>query len=388
LGGGPGPLAGWDEALANMKKVVSKVGGISPELAKMLRENGKKMSTAELRLVTYRICHDAVIYYTQDAAEYEKIAAELDNMIYYAEWLKWFGDQAFSYLISTYYGNTADAILSPAKDIFSSFLGEVIGQLVYGEKINWETLEVGKNINAAFDNLITNAFDDKMGKNISFKQVCAVVGGFVVWKIAKNIIDNIDKDGKVDLYSAITATTSDLTAMGMKKIAGNFFDKALNSKAVQKNLNTTLGKWLQDLVPDTTLVKWSKDINNKDIYKMIDFKKSDVFKKYLEEIFGMGMVKVTEIDMEAAKVFSELTSGTKIESALDLSAWPQIDWITVTTEEKGQPEVYKISINLGMESLGKLYDYLFEKLFGNVPFATEEKVPPVDPPYLPNVSHA
>ena len=64
----------------------------------------------------------------------------------------------------------------------------------------------------------------------------------------------------------------------------------------------------------------------------------------------MGMVKVTEIDMEAAKVFSELTSGTKIESALDLSAWPQIDWITVTTEEKGQPEVYKISINLGMES--------------------------------------
>ena len=93
----------------------------------------------------------------------------------------------------------------------------------------------------------------------------------MVWKIAKNIIDNIDKDGKVDLYSAITATTSDLTAMGMKKIAGNFFDKALNSKAVQKNLNTTLGKWLQDLVPDTTLVKWSKDIITK-IYKMIDFK--------------------------------------------------------------------------------------------------------------------
>ena len=388
LGGGPGPLAGWDEALANMKKVVSKVGGISPELAQMLRENGKKMSTAELRLVTYRICHEAVIYYTQDAVEYEKIAAELDDMIFYAEWLKWFGDQAFSYLISTYYGNTADAILSPAKDIFSSLLGEVIGQLVYGEKFNWDTLEVGKNINASFDNLITNAFDDKMGKNISFKQICAVVGGFVVWKIAKNIIDNIDEDGKVDLYSAITATTSDLTAMGMKKIAGNFFDKALKSKAVQKKLSTPLGRWLQDLVPDTTLVKWGKDINNKDVYKMIDFNKSDIFKKYLEEIFGMGMVKVTEIDMEASKVFSELTTGTKIESTLDLSAWPQIDWITVTTEEKGQPEVYKISINLGMESLGKLYDYLFEELFGNVPFATEEKVPPVDPPYLPNVSHA
>lgn len=370
LGGGPGPLAGWDEALANMKKVVSKVGGISPELAQMLRENGKKMSTAELRLVTYRICHDAVIYYTQDAIEYEKIAAELDNMIYYAEWLKWFGDQAFSYLISTYYGNTADAILSPAKDIFASFLGEVIGQLVYGEKIYWEALEVGKNVNAAFDNYITNAFDDKMDKKVSFKEVCAIVGGFVVWKIAKNIYDNIDKDGKVDLYSAITATTSDLTAMGMKKIAGNFFNKALNSKAVQKNLNTTLGKWLQDLVPDTTLVKWSKDIKNKDVFKMVNFKKSDIFKKYLEEVFGMGMVTVTEMALET-------------EGNLELSAWPQIDWTKVTAGENGQPEVYKISVNLGLESLGKLYDYLFEEIFGNVPFATEEKMPPIDPPFIP-----
>ncbi|MDD4680079.1 MAG: hypothetical protein PHP79_04200, partial [Clostridia bacterium] len=380
LGGGPGPLAGWEEAFINMKKVVGKVGGISPEIARLLRENGKKMSTAELRLVTKRICHDAMVYYTQDAAEYEKIAAELDNMIYYAEWLKWFGDQAFSYLVSTYYGNTADAILSPAKDIFASFLGEIIGQLAYGEKFDYDQLEVGKNINAAFDNLITNAFDDKMGKGVSFKQVCAVAGGFVVWKIAKNIYDNMDKDGKVDLYSAITATTSDLTVMGMKKIAGNFFDKALKNKVVQENLNTPLGKWLQDLVPDTSLVKWSKDSKKKDVFNMIDFNKSDIFKKYLEEIFGMGTSKVTEIDMAAVK--------GSIESTLDLSAWPQIDWTTVTTEENGHQEAYKISVNLGLEALGKLYDYLFGELFGDVPFAREEKQPPVDPPYKPEGSLA
>jgi hypothetical protein len=127
-----------------MKKVVSKVGGISPELAKMLRENGKKMSTAELRLVTFWICHDAKIYYTRDAAEYEKIAAELDNMVYYAEWLKWFGDQVFSYLISNYYGNTADAILSPAKDVFVALLGELIDYLLNDEQITVEELETIK----------------------------------------------------------------------------------------------------------------------------------------------------------------------------------------------------------------------------------------------------
>ncbi|MDD2618961.1 MAG: hypothetical protein PHT87_09220, partial [Bacteroidales bacterium] len=140
LGGGPGPLAGWDEAFADMKKIVSKVGGISPEIARLLRENGKKMSTAELRLVTRKICHDAIIYYTKDAAEYEQIAAELDNMLFYAEWIKWFGDQAFSYLISTYYGSTADALLSPAKDIFAAFLGEVIDKLLYDEEISLDEL--------------------------------------------------------------------------------------------------------------------------------------------------------------------------------------------------------------------------------------------------------
>jgi hypothetical protein len=381
LGGGPGPLAGWDEAFANMKKIVSKVGGISPEIARLLRENGKKMSTAELRLVTRKICHDAIVYYTKDAAEYEKIAAELDNMLYYAEWLKWFGDQAFSYLISTYYGDTADAILSPAKDIFASFLGEVIGQLASGETFDWEALEVGKNINAAFDNLISNAFDNKMGKKISFKQVCAVVGGFVVWKIAKNVYDNMDNDGKVDLYSAITATVSDFTVMGMKKIAGNFFDKALNNKVVQENLNTPLGKWLQDLAPDTSLVKWVKDNKGNDAFEMIDFNKSDIFKKYMEEIFGMGMAKVTEIDMEAVKGLQELR-GSSMDWTLDLSAWPQIDWTKVLTDASGHAEAFRISINMGPEALGKLYGYLFGALFGDVPFDTEAKSPPVDPPYL------
>ncbi|SDZ12823.1 hypothetical protein SAMN05660462_01954 [Proteiniborus ethanoligenes] len=383
LGGGPGPMDGWDEEFSKMKRIVSRVGGINPEIARMLRENGKKMSTAELRLVNKRICQDAIVYYTKDASEYEKIAAELDNMIYYAEWLKWFGDQAFSYLISTYHGNKMDAILSPAKDIFATLLGEIIGQLAYGEQIDYDTLEVGKNINAAFDNLITNAFDDKIGKKVSFKQACVVVGGFLVWKIAKNIYDNIDKDGKADLYSAITATTSDLTAMGMKKIAGNFFDKALKNKVVQDNLSKPLGKWLQNIVPDTTLGKWSKDSKGKDIFKMIDFNKSDIFQKYLEEFFGMGMVKVTEIDMAAVKDLHELTSGGSIQSTVDLSAWPKIDWSTVVNEQNGQQEAYRISINLIPESLGKLYDYLFGELFGNIPFAKEEKQPPVDPPYNP-----
>jgi hypothetical protein len=170
----------------------------------------QNMSTKELRLVTYRICNDAVIYYTQDAAEYKKTAAELDTMLTCAEWMKWFGDQAFSYLMTTYYGNTADAILSPAKDLFAAFLGEVLDYLLHGESFTLEEPEIIKNITAGVDNLIVNAFDDSISsKKISFKQICTVAAGFLAWKIAKNVYENRDRDGKVDIYSAITALTAD-----------------------------------------------------------------------------------------------------------------------------------------------------------------------------------
>ena len=385
LGGGPGPLAGWDEAFAHMKKVVSKVGGISPELAKMLRENGKKMSTAELRLVTFRICHDAVTYYTRDAAEYEKIAAELDNLLYYAEWLKWFGDQAFSYLINKYYGNTADALLSPAKDIFAAFLGEVLDYLLNDEPITLDELETIKNITAGVDNLIVNAFDDTTSKSISFKQTCAVVAGFLVWKIGKNIYENRDRDGKIDIYSAITALTADLTAMGVKKIAGNFFDKALENSAVQKALNKPVSKWMQNIAPNVFKGRWDIDKQGEYLLKIVEFKQSDIIKKYLEESFGAGAVKVVEMGAESAQDWLKSTEDSNA-SPVDLSAWPRISWVSEFTDENNRKTASLISIDLGFEAIGKFFDHLFGELFGEVPFATEAKSPPVDPPYLPEKS--
>lgn len=90
-----------------------------------------------------------IIYYTKDAAEYEQIAAELDDMLFYAEWIKWFGDQAFSYLISTYYGSTADALLSPAKDIFAAFWVKLLTNCSMMKKLvwmNWKPLKISLQV--------------------------------------------------------------------------------------------------------------------------------------------------------------------------------------------------------------------------------------------------
>ena len=168
-------------------------------------------------------------------------------------------------------------------------MGEVIDKLLYDEEISLDELETIKNITAGVDNLITNAFDDATAKDskLSFKQVCAVVAGFLVWKIGKNIYENRDKDGKIDLYSAITALTADLTAMGVKKIAGAFFDKALKNSAVQKALNNPIRKWLQNNVPNVVKGRWDIDKQGEYLFKIVEFKQSEVFKKYLEEFFGM-----------------------------------------------------------------------------------------------------
>lgn len=203
----------------------------------------------------------------------------------------------------------------------------------------------------------------------------------MVWKIAKNLYDNLDRNGKIDLYAAITATAADLTAMGMKSIAGSFFQKALKNKVVQENLNTPMAKWLQDLVPNTTLVRWGKGKEALK-YKMTDFAKSAIIQKHLEEIFGMGAAKVVEIDMAAAKGLYELTSPNSIESTLDVSAWPVISWTTVTANRNGQPEACQVSINLKTDILDKLYDYLFDHIFGNVPFAKKVMPLPADPPNM------
>lgn len=104
--------------------------------------------------------------------------------------------------------------------------------------------------------------------------------------------------------------------------------------------------------------------------------------KYIEEIFGKGMAKVSEINMAAMKGLHELTTGSSIENTLDLSVWPQIHWTYVTIDEKAQQSAYKISVNLVPEVLTKYIDFLFELIFDLVPFAKEFRTPPKDPPFM------
>ncbi|MDD4297149.1 MAG: hypothetical protein PHC69_09355, partial [Ruminiclostridium sp.] len=199
-----------------------------------------------------------------------------------------------------------------------------------------------------------------------------------------NIYENRDKDGKIDLYSAITALTADLTAMGVKKIAGIFFNKALKNSAVQKALNNPINKWLQNIVPNVVKGRWDIDNQGEYLFKIIEFKQSDIIKKYLEEIFGMGAATVVELGADATQDW--LNSTGSGESSVDLSAWPRISWISESKEQNGQKAASMISVDLRFEAVGKFFDYLFGELFGEVPFAAETKSPPVDPPYLPEKS--
>jgi len=89
-----------------------------------------------------------------------------------------------------------------------------------------------------------------------------------------------------------------------------------------------------------------------------------------------------------AEAADDLITGISdsIVNSVDISAWPQISLFIEFTNQNGQKVPCKIVIDLGLEAIGKFFDYIFSELFGAVPFASEAKTPPADPPYIPEKS--
>ncbi|WP_054847475.1 hypothetical protein [Methanoculleus chikugoensis] len=99
--------------LALLKKRIQKFGINPPDTARFLRENVQNFTAAELRLMSKKIVYDSIVYYTQESADFMETAETMDDWITFLSVVKWFGDQAFSYLMTIYTGPAGEAILTP-----------------------------------------------------------------------------------------------------------------------------------------------------------------------------------------------------------------------------------------------------------------------------------
>lgn len=280
-------MEGREQELAKMKRIFGNVGGISSGVAKILRENGKKMSTAEL--VNKQICQEAIAYYTKDAQEYNKIADSLERMEYWAEWIKWFGDQAFSYLMTVYAGN-GEIILTPAKDMCVEFIAELTADWIDGQDITgndiidrMEKLNAIQKIDGMIENLLVAV---ATGENISIKTAASCLAGWFIYKVAKNVQDNIEKTGNINIFDAILGAGKDLTAEAMKQAGMKQFDKLMKKPSVRDKFEKWFGDFARKHIQNNYRLKY----NDRGLIEIEDIAtRSDFVKKMMEGLMGEGI---------------------------------------------------------------------------------------------------
>ncbi|MDD4124127.1 MAG: hypothetical protein PHW77_00140 [Eubacteriales bacterium] len=347
------------------RKLIDRVKRYVPEeewsaVLKNIKSNADTMSIMTMHALSKSIIYTAQARFLNESESQRAWADALDWMIYGLEWAKWFGDQAFAYLATVYTGPVGEALLSPAKEILTNLIGEVGVQIVYGEKFDFESLQIMNNLSAALDNLIMTSADPS---RLDIRQMATVLAGFLIVNAAKNYVLNVDKDGKRDFYKAITDAFGNLTVNAMKILCSDLFGKAMKSQAVKSAMNTQCGKWIK-----TSLVKYLPDMdiffsNNE---RMVSIEKLAILDKYISEICGLG----------AATVFKKAS-----ESVIDFTP-DDVVFSFVLWENTANPDD-SIVVKVSLKAVGeKLYNFMFNALFGAFPFALSPVDPPKDPPFI------
>lgn len=325
-----------------------------------IKEQQNALSVTEMRLMSKSIIRMAQKRWGRISEAERAWADQLDWIIYGLEWVKWFGDQAFAYIATVYTGPVGEALLSPAKEIFTNMIGEVGIQIVYGESFDFEKLQLMNNLSASLDNLVMSAADPA---TLNIRQLAAVLAGFTIFNTAKNYVLNVDKDGKRDFYKAITDAFSNLTSNAMKILASDLFGKAMRSPQARNAMNTTCGKWvrenLQKYMPNMEM-----HFDNAFANGIVSVEKLAIVEKYITEFVGMG----------ASTVYTKLN-----EHKLTTSPDDVIFTVSIWKDVHGNDVLVDISLKAVGE---KLYDFVFDSLFAIFPFSTGAVTFDEDPPFI------
>jgi len=375
IGGGPGPMEERARELAKMKNIIGKVGGISSNVAMQLRKNGSKLSAAELRLINKQICLEAIDYYTKDAQDLIQTANTLESLEYWADWIKWLGDQAFSYLMTVYTGS-GEIILTPAKEMCVEFIAELIADMVDGQELSslefptrLEKLNVLKKIDGMIENVLMSV---ATGENISVKKAASCLAGWFVYKVAKNIQDNIEKTGNYNIFDAILTAGKDLTGEAMKKLGMKQFEKLMKNPSVQDKFE----KWFGDFVRKHLQNNYELFYNENGLLDIKDFAtRSESLKKLMEGFMGEG-IKWTFNKFQGKP---DPKAGKQVESfdRITLTGDGKIKVVLITPNEKtGEGFVAELDIISSFEGIFSLF---FGDVFGSVPFESTTKNSPKDP---------
>ncbi|MBO4667776.1 MAG: hypothetical protein J5666_06620 [Bacilli bacterium] len=328
-----------------------------------------KPSVEELRLTSKYVVMQYMRYWTIEAEKHLDEAKMYDKIVDYLEWAKFFGDCAFSYLISVYTGPAGpvvDAIISPIKDFAIEAAVEVIARKIRGQSVEFDKFDFVKVALSIGDNLVSG--------NISitdWRKAASTLGMYFAYATMKNFYINLVENDKCDLYGALIAGFKDMTKAALMSMAGKLFDDVLKHyRSSRKKIRAKIGIFItENLGAGKTF----------DLRDAGDITRTGYLRKVLDGLFGKGLDYLLD---KAKEDHDKL-----IDSDTD------IDF-----NEKGElvakvyfyafDQQYKAGINLtkiflyGTAGLSPVtfFMYLYNEYFGKVPSATSLIEAPNDPP--------
>lgn len=381
LGKPSDPMEQWN---AEHEKLIYRIKKYVPQehwheyldKIKRISEEPRK-SVYELRLMSKDIVRAYIQYWEQQGKDAQWWANAWDWMVYGAEWTKWIGDCAFSMLVNLYAGPLADAILSPAKDVFAAFVGEVGVNIVWGTKFNIENLECFAAIRTAGDNIVGNWASDGVKSILesgsSWKSKVGMISGalaaYLVYLSASNYLKQLNEDPEnASLWKSIADGFKDLTINFLKGCISALMGKWLKSESFQKNIGSKIQKYICDKAGGGKMPEALKDVEMDwldDKGELVFFKAAEVVENYLASLCGEG----------AAKIIENPTLGFKMNEKAEITYT-----FTVTWWDKApfpvELNITKILSNTSCDIFG----WLYEQLCGDIPVASNVLNIPKDPP--------
>lgn len=282
----PSKPSDWDKEFERLKKDIMFFGLNSNSPAREMIRVAKNYTADELMMIRRAIIIEATSYYRKEASDMMRLDEVLGRYEFICAGYKWIADQAFSYMVTTYFGGPyVEAFATPLKDLLGQFLGELTASAYWQEGgVKTSGNDFWMSIYTGAENAVSNYMGDAMGENpVSLKKIGGVCAGFMFLSFLRRYAGWSD-DGKYkgDLYNSLINAFGDLTTNVFKNLMSNYLGKVLTKNSP---MCKTVEKWLSHGVGDA-------------VKKM---KSTEIVAKYLSESFGLVV----------SNVYSNLSSDYK-----------------------------------------------------------------------------
>jgi len=397
----PDPMEEWNKEYAKIRERIEKFSlpshkDYNLQQLEKIAANEPRISTWELRLMAKDVVRAYMKYWTEQNEKDKWNVAALDWTVWGLEWVKWIGDCAFSYVVAAYTG-PMEAIISPAKDVLVSALGEVGVNIVWGTKFNVENLEVVAALKNAGDNFVSGwasegAANVLKANPANIKMAAGIMGAYFAYACLNNYLEHLAKTGESDFYGAIMGAFKDLTVTAIKAAASILFGKWLESENFKNKIGPKLSAFMKkhfsekcriNLADQSLSYRIEANTGGTKRWMDIDAEiiKSGIAEKYFTELCGAGAAFIHDNIETAEKVLFWFNPAGEIIFSFSINLLAgNVD------DESAESVMHLCDINLSKamkNTSGALFNWMYELFFSGLPTAADVMEIPKDPPLPP-----